>query len=142
MAHSAICQETTDLVCCWGVELAQSGSGSRGDRSSGRDPTKTSAPGHQLPPRPPSGTTSNGAHTEGCQAGVQCAAARGWAQAALALALTYDPNELQRRGVTVPGDPIKARACYIKARELMDTTVAFYLSRLPSGSPGGREEKC
>ena len=70
------------------------------------------------------------------------AAARGWAQAALALALTYDPNELQRRGVTVPGDPIKARACYIKARELMDAAVAFYLSRLPSGSPGGREEKC
>ena len=30
------------------------------------------------------------------------AAAKGWAQAALALALTYDPNELQRRGVTVP----------------------------------------
>ena len=65
------------------------------------------------------------------------AAARGWAQAALALALTYDPNELQRRGVTVPGDPIKARACYIKARELMDAAVAFisraYLPALPRG---------
>jgi hypothetical protein len=70
------------------------------------------------------------------------AAARGWAQAALALAFTYDPSELQRRGGTVTGDPVKARACYIKARELMDATVAFYLSRLPSGSPGGREEKC
>ena len=52
------------------------------------------------------------------------------------------PNELQRRGVTVAGDPLKARACYIKARELMDAAVAFYLSPLPSGSPGGREEKC
>jgi hypothetical protein len=70
------------------------------------------------------------------------AAARGWAQAALAWAFTYDTNELQRRGVTVPGDLIKARACYIKARELMDAAVAFYLSRLPSGLPGGREEKC
>jgi TPR repeat protein len=70
------------------------------------------------------------------------AAAKGWAHAALALAFTYDPNELQRRGVTVPGDPIKARACYIKASELMDAAETFYLSRLPSGSPGGREEKC
>ena len=42
------------------------------------------------------------------------AAAKGWAQAALALALTYDPNELQRRGVTVAGDPMLARlkACF------------------------------
>ena len=70
------------------------------------------------------------------------AAARGWAQAALALAFTYDPNELQRRDVTVPGDPVKAFACYVKARELMDAAVAFYLSRLPSGSPARREEKC
>jgi hypothetical protein len=38
------------------------------------------------------------------------AAARKWAQAALALAFTYDTNELQRRGVTVPGDLVKARA--------------------------------
>ena len=50
------------------------------------------------------------------------AAARGWAQATLALAFTYDPNESQRRGDTVTGDPVKARACYIKARELMDAT--------------------
>jgi hypothetical protein len=67
------------------------------------------------------------------------AARRGWAQAALALAFTYDPHELQRRGVTVAADPAKARACYTKARELMEATVAFYLSRFPSG---GREERC
>jgi hypothetical protein len=42
------------------------------------------------------------------------------AQAALALAFTYDTNELRRPGVTVLGDLVKARACYIKARELMD----------------------
>lgn len=46
------------------------------------------------------------------------AAALGWAEAALALAFTYDPHELkQRAGVTVAPDPVKARACYIKARE-------------------------
>jgi hypothetical protein len=66
------------------------------------------------------------------------AAMRGWAQAALALAFTYDPHELQRRGVTIAADAAKARACYIKARDLMNATVAFYLSRLPPG----REEKC
>jgi TPR repeat protein len=66
------------------------------------------------------------------------AARRGWAQAALALAFTYDPHELQRRGVTIAADSAKARACYIQARELMNATVAFYLSRLPPGA----EEKC
>jgi hypothetical protein len=58
------------------------------------------------------------------------AVGKGWAPAALALAFTHDPHELQRRGVTVRADPGKARACYLKARELMDATVAFYLSRL------------
>lgn len=63
---------------------------------------------------------------------------KGWAPAALALALTYDPFELQRRGVAIAPDPSKARACYIKARELMNATVAFYLSRLERG----RDDKC
>jgi hypothetical protein len=67
------------------------------------------------------------------------AAGKGWAPAALALAFTYDPHELQRRGVTVAAAPAKARACYIKARELMDAAVGFYLSRLPSGVG---EERC
>jgi hypothetical protein len=66
------------------------------------------------------------------------AAMKGWAQAALALAFTYDPHELQRRGVTIAADADKARACYAKARELMNATVAFYLSRLPPGV----EERC
>jgi hypothetical protein len=65
-------------------------------------------------------------------------AAKGWAPAALALAFTYDPNELQRRGVTVLPDAGKARACYLRARELMNAAVAFYLSRLPPGAG----EKC
>lgn len=62
------------------------------------------------------------------------AASKGWAPAALSLALTYDPHELQRRGVAIAANPGKARACYIKARELMNATVAFYLSRLPQGT--------
>ena len=66
------------------------------------------------------------------------AAEKGWAPAALALAFTYDPHELQRRGITVLPDAGKARACYLKARELMNAAVAFYLSRLPSGAG----EKC
>jgi hypothetical protein len=64
---------------------------------------------------------------------------KGWAPAALALALTYDPLELQRRGVALAPDVGKARGCYAMARELMEATVAYYLSRLP---PGAREEKC
>jgi hypothetical protein len=67
------------------------------------------------------------------------AARKGWAPAALALALTYDPFELKRRGVAIAPDPGKARACYLRARELMNATVAYYLSRLP---PGTGEEKC
>jgi hypothetical protein len=67
------------------------------------------------------------------------AARKGWAPAALALALTYDPFELKRRGVQIAADPVRARACYMKARELMNAMVAYYLSRLP---PGAREEKC
>jgi hypothetical protein len=66
-------------------------------------------------------------------------AGRGWAPAALALAFTYDPYELQRRGVAIAADPAKARACYIKARELMEAAVTFYLSRLP---PGTGEDRC
>jgi hypothetical protein len=66
------------------------------------------------------------------------AVSKGWAPAALALAFTYDPFELQRRGVAIAPDTAKARACYIKARELMNATVAFYLSRLERG----RDEKC
>jgi hypothetical protein len=65
---------------------------------------------------------------------------KGWAPAALALALTYDPFELRRRGIQIPSDPGKARACYIRARELMIATVEFYLSRLPPTSRG--REKC
>ena len=68
------------------------------------------------------------------------AARKGWAPAALALALTYDPFELKRRGVSIAADLGKARACYLRARELMITTVEFYLSRLPP-TPGGAE-KC
>jgi hypothetical protein len=56
---------------------------------------------------------------------------KGWAPAALALAFTHDPHELKRRGVNIIGDSAKARACYIKARELMNAMVAFYVSRLP-----------
>ncbi|HWE17032.1 MAG TPA: hypothetical protein VG758_07605 [Hyphomicrobiaceae bacterium] len=56
---------------------------------------------------------------------------KGWAPAALALALAYDPHELTRRGVQIAADPAKARACYTKARELMNAMVAYYLSRLP-----------
>jgi hypothetical protein len=67
------------------------------------------------------------------------AAGKGWAPAALALAFTYDPHEMQRRGVTVAADTAKARACYLKARDLMDAAVAFYLSRLP---PGRAEDTC
>jgi len=67
------------------------------------------------------------------------AASKGWAPAALALAFTYDPHELQRRGVTVAADTARARACYLKARDLMDAAVAFYLSRLP---PGRAEARC
>jgi hypothetical protein len=66
------------------------------------------------------------------------AATKGWAPAALALAFTYDPFELQRRGVAIAPDTAKARACYVKARELMNANVAFYLSRLGPG----RDEKC
>jgi hypothetical protein len=62
---------------------------------------------------------------------------KGWAPAALALALTFDPHELQRRGVTVVGDAATARACYIRASELMNATMAFYISRLP-GAEGGK----
>jgi hypothetical protein len=63
---------------------------------------------------------------------------KGWAPAALALALAYDPHELQRRGVTVAPDADRARGCYIKARELMNVTVSYYLSRLPPG----RGDRC
>jgi hypothetical protein len=63
---------------------------------------------------------------------------KGWAPAALALAFTHDPHELKRRGVNIIGDPGKARACYLKARELMNAMVAYYVSRLPSGLA----EKC
>ena len=56
-----------------------------------------------------------------------------WAPAALALAFTHDPYELKRRGVNIIGDPGKARACYIKARELMNAMVTYYVSRLPPG---------
>jgi hypothetical protein len=66
------------------------------------------------------------------------AVSKGWAPAALALAFTYDPFELQRRGVAIAPDAAKARACYIKARELMTAAVAFYLSRLERG----RDDKC
>jgi len=66
------------------------------------------------------------------------AAGRGWAPAALALAFTYDPHELQRRGVTIAADPAKAGACYVRARELMEAAVAFYLSRLPPRTGEGR----
>jgi hypothetical protein len=59
---------------------------------------------------------------------------KGWAPAALALAFAHDPHELQRRGVNILGDAAKARACYIKARELMNAMVAYYLSRLPPGA--------
>lgn len=58
---------------------------------------------------------------------------KGWAPAALVLAFTHDPHELKRRGVNIIGDPGKARACYLKARELMNAMVAFYVSRLPPG---------
>jgi hypothetical protein len=58
---------------------------------------------------------------------------KGWAPAALALALTHDPHELKRRGVNIIGDAAKARACYLKAREPMNAMVAYYLSRLPPG---------
>lgn len=68
------------------------------------------------------------------------AADKGWAPAALALALSYDPQELQRRNVVMfASDPAKARACYLKARDLMEAAVAFYLSRLP---PGGGGKRC
>lgn len=60
-------------------------------------------------------------------------AAKGWASAALALAFTHDPHELLRRGMMIPPNADKARACYIKARKLMNAAVAYYLSRLPSG---------
>jgi TPR repeat protein len=66
------------------------------------------------------------------------AANKGWAPAALALAFTYDPHELRRRGVAIAPNPAKARACYIKARDLMNIIVAFYLSRLERG----RDESC
>jgi hypothetical protein len=56
---------------------------------------------------------------------------KGWAPAALALALAYDPHELKRRGIQIAADPGKARACYLKARELMKAMVAYHLSRLP-----------
>lgn len=66
--------------------------------------------------------------------GYGYAARKGWAPAALALALTYDPHELQRRGVAIAADPAKARGCYLKARELMNAMVAYYISRLPQGT--------
>jgi hypothetical protein len=72
-------------------------------------------------------------------------AARGWAPAAMALAQTYDPFEIEKRGLALAPDVEKARYWYRKARDLMNASVDFYLWRLDSspkrpGSPQKRGE--
>ena len=58
------------------------------------------------------------------------AAGRGWAPAAMALAQTYDPFEIEKRGLVLAPDVEKARYWYRKARDLMNASVDFYLWRL------------
>jgi hypothetical protein len=60
------------------------------------------------------------------------AAERGWAPAATALAQTFDPYEIKKRGLALAPDVEKARLWYRKARDLMNASVDFYLWRLES----------
>jgi hypothetical protein len=62
------------------------------------------------------------------------AADSGMAAAAMALAATYDPNELGNLGIVgLPGDPEEARIWYQRAAELGDKGAAERLARL--GTP-------
>ena len=56
-----------------------------------------------------------------------------WPTAALALAATYDKEELVHRGRPVTSEPEKARAWYERSRELMHARIDFHLQRL--GAP-------
>jgi hypothetical protein len=61
-----------------------------------------------------------------------------WPAAALALAATYDPNELPQLAPLVTADPELARFWYRQARELANARIDFYLQRLGEAVPRGQ----
>jgi TPR repeat protein len=56
-----------------------------------------------------------------------------WPTAALALAATYDKDELAHFALSVAPEPEKARLWYERSRELMNARIDFHLRRL--GTP-------
>jgi hypothetical protein len=60
-----------------------------------------------------------------------------WPAGALALAATYDPNELQQLAPLITPDPELARFWYLQARELANVRVDFYLQRLGQAKARG-----
>src|SRR5262245_26557486 len=59
-----------------------------------------------------------------------------WPTGALALAATYDPNELAHLAPLLTPDPEQARFWYVQAQELANARIDFYLRRL--GQPKAR----
>ncbi len=53
-----------------------------------------------------------------------------WPAAALALAATYDPHELELLAPLVSPDEKEARKWYVQAQEIVNAQVSFYLQRL------------
>lgn len=60
-----------------------------------------------------------------------------WPTGALALAATYDPNELAHLAPRLTPDPEQARFWYVQAQELGNARIDFYLRRL--GPPRRRD---
>jgi hypothetical protein len=58
-----------------------------------------------------------------------------WPTAALALAATYDPNELKQLAPLIAPAPELARFWYLQARELANARIDFYLHRLGQPKP-------